>query len=650
MIWILFIMGMLALAVAVIFTKGLQTLIEMLGFHQLESGTIGIVYKRFGRKHSDDHQIVRTHGSPGPQAATLEADRLYWRLPLLYRVKPYPRTRVPPGTVGVVLAKAGERPDSAKMLADHIDCRSFEDGETFLRNGGQMGRQPAILPGGASYSINPELFEVVTVDTIRERRRSRRDVADERPLARQIADLTRQRDTVNAQLAQLREMLSGLANTGETELADLARQRDTLNDQLAELYEMQSSSAFPSVSDTSKNDAGAAQPTLYGLTDEDLKEVSIPEGTTGVVIALEGAPPDDEERTGRPLVGRKVEGHESFQRPWAFLANGGQKGAQAETLKPGAVYRINPWFVRHVLIPTSDLTLQWTSRDRDDDQRYASFGPIRINIQGIWLHCDLTQVIRIPAKAAGKLVGNFGEQGTDAFGKAGEGDLPVRRFVERVLGRTVEGYFESIASEYDDVGEFLRRHKEELRLELETQVRQALDEWDVEAVRTVLTRFVPEDEEFNAVRKATAEERERQRKLKQQRENLDTEVEIERLRIGIDRERRKSGAAELEEVIRLLGRDQISMERLTKELAAMGVPQQIIGDPGALREALPLLLGRDMVGRLLRRTDGEGSSELPSPGSRENTPPLDPAEPPPATVDMDDEVQVVDDADSESEG
>ncbi|MFF0726888.1 hypothetical protein [Streptomyces sp. NPDC004134] len=43
-----------------------------------------------------------------------------------------------------------------------MGCDCFHDGEALLREGGEQGRQLAILTGGSYYNINPDLFEVIT--------------------------------------------------------------------------------------------------------------------------------------------------------------------------------------------------------------------------------------------------------------------------------------------------------------------------------------------------------------------------------------------------------------------------------------------------------------------------------------------------------
>jgi uncharacterized membrane protein YqiK len=72
-------------------------------------------------------------------------------------------------------------------------------------------------------------------------------------------------------------------------------------------------------------------PSLFKVTK--IKKTSIPEGSIGVVTALDGAPL-------KGLLARNADGHDNFQKAEAFLKNGGQKGPQIDFLRPGT-YNIN---------------------------------------------------------------------------------------------------------------------------------------------------------------------------------------------------------------------------------------------------------------------------------------------------------------------
>ncbi|MFC3892950.1 SPFH domain-containing protein [Lentzea rhizosphaerae] len=484
--------------------------------HQsVPTGKIGLVYKRFGSLKNEKYP-VRVHGGQGVQVTTLQADRRYRLPPLLYRVEAVDRTHVPTGTIGLVIAKVGAVPSVEETLCRHVECDYFQDGRKFLLRGGQMGKQPMVLPGGASYDINPALFEVITVDTL-----------------------------------------------GDEE--------------------------------------------KYEVTRSDLTDISIPEGATGVVIAKHGESPDEDENTN--TVGPVVEGHSSFQKPWEFLANGGRRGAQAETLSHGGVYRINPWFARIAIIPTRELTLEWERKEGEYTDRFdAALGQIVVNVEGERIKFTMSQIIRIPAKAAPRLVRRFGED-TDMTGLGDvQSPTPVQRFVARVLGRTVEGYFHSCASEYE-VLRFLESHNE-VRMELESRVAEALGEWGVQAGRTTLSDFEPENPELDQRRRRKAEERDRQEELGYQRRNAELEEEIRRIRLATDEIEVALPVAEIKARAEVLGPEFVGMKEVMGELAKMQSPNTYIGDVGAAGSIVPTVIGQEMLRDTLKSLNPEQPPQL----------------------------------------
>ncbi|MGQ4383216.1 SPFH domain-containing protein [Streptomyces sp. SAS_270] len=105
-------------------------------------------------------------GEQGVQVTTLSGGQSYYVNTRLFDVAMVPRVYVPPGTVGLVQAKAGAVRPPDRRFGRHVECNSFQNGEAFLLGGGEQGRQLAILGGGAYYDINPELFDVITVDNV----------------------------------------------------------------------------------------------------------------------------------------------------------------------------------------------------------------------------------------------------------------------------------------------------------------------------------------------------------------------------------------------------------------------------------------------------------------------------------------------------
>jgi hypothetical protein len=509
------------------------------GLHRVPDRKVGIVYRRYGRRHPQEEFRVSLYGSIGPQAKVLRPNTRQWLMPFVFDVRYVPQTYVPDGTIGLVEATDGELRPSGRRLGKYVECDYFQDGTAFLSKGGEQGRQLVYLPGGAWYSINTELFNVVTVNTVG---RNRTD----------------------------------------------------------------------------------------GLTAADLREVTIPEGNIGVVIALDGKPPSQDP----DAVGRIVEGHYSFRLPWVFLGRGGQRGVQGETLDGGTSYSINPWVARVVQVPTRDLHLEWTKKSQEEVGNFDSaLDQIVVDIQGHRLRLEMSQVLRIPASAAPRLVRRFGEGELDltrsAQGAPVVKPAPVQRFVERVLGAAVAGYFTAVVAEYS-VLKFIREY-DTVRLKLQDRVAEALADWNVVAGHTVLGEFVSEDGELNEQRRKLTrqdleltQEKRRLEFLRQQRQNKEIEAEMERIAIDLKGESEVVGARKLRESevevlrklresevevlrkqIEVLGKHTWLMEKILGHMAKMPVPQYVSGGGGDLADQIlrlmPFSNAQDMLKDLIRQ-------------------------------------------------
>ncbi|GGO68461.1 SPFH domain-containing protein [Nonomuraea cavernae] len=463
-------------------------LVLLRGMHRIPPDRVGVVYRRFGRSSAEDRASVKVAGSPGAQAALLRSGQAYFLLPGLYRVRERPQISVPAGTVGVVVAKAGAPAPLLEPLARFTECDDFQDGRAFLLDGGQMGRQPAVLPGGARYAVNPELFDVWT------------------------------------------------SEADDAELAGL------------------------------------------GLTRESLREVEVPVGSVGVVVTFAGQEPVDGQEG--PALGEPVPGHRNFQLPWRFLEEGGRRGVQAEVLRPGS-YRINPWFATVVLVPTRILIVEWRDRGPGGppDLHDLVFGSLRFNVEGHWLRAGLTQTVSIRPETAPHLVQSFGYLRAEAGTPPEPVTATVRRFAERVLGSVVAGYLQSAAAEYGALE--LLASTQEIRTELAARIRSALSAWGVDAIDTTLTEFEAEDPELERTRRRLFD-------LEGSRRAAEVELRVDELRMDLERNRIRTQTVELEEQIRVLGRDQIAMERLIRQISEMKVPAHVSAE--ALADYPPVRL------------------------------------------------------------
>lgn len=426
----------------------------------------------------DGEQFLLSDGEQGPQIATLTGGQTYYINTRLFQVEIVPRTYVPPGTVGLVTARAGRVPSHGSRFGKHVECDNFQDGLAFLNAGGEQGRQLAILTGGAYYDINPWLFSVTTVDNV-------------------------------------------------------------------------------------KNDT-------QGLTVAHLQDVHVPLEETGVVVTLEGAEP---EQSDKKTVGPRVPGHQNFRLPWVFLANGGTRGVQGETINGGSVLALNPWFVRVVTIPTRALILEWDEKSSAEADNYdAKLDQITVIIQGCDVHVEMTQTLSIPESSAPLLVSEFGYSETSALGGLVNDRKPIQRFVEKVLGATVQSFFNQMAAE-SSAPEFLHRISER-RIDLDHQIRADLSEWGVKTKPIALRSFKAENSQLNeTLRKVAVGEIEGD-SLEQELENAKIKDKIDEIEV---RAKRRRAALELEAMIDAIGPNNTMVIQLVRETAKMSVPNYIGG-------------------------------------------------------------------------
>lgn len=349
-----------------------------------------------------------------------------------------------------------------------------------------------------------------------------------------------------------------------------------------------------------------------GLTPDDLREIAIPIGETGVVITHVGA------RPGESGVGPTVPDHQDFQLPWKFLENSGQKGVQVETLDEGGRYAINPWFAHVVRIPTRVLILEWTTDEKSSTNLDASLGQVVLDVQGHTVRLDMKQTVRIPVETAPTLVRRFGTLGSSGL-------APVQQFVDKELGATVAGYFRKISARYR-IQQFIT-HYDEVCNELATEVKQALNKTGVVAVTTTLEEFDCDEPEINQLRRKIALQQE-QVKLEQARfskltarrrtESVRDEMDLQKIRV--EKERRKLELVELETLVDLLGPDHVKMERALSEWVKAKVPQIISGADGniaqGLLQVMPFTQARDML--MAMAGEAGKSPQLPSAPNGQN--------------------------------
>ncbi len=309
----------------------------------------------------------------------------------------------------------------------------------------------------------------------------------------------------------------------------------------------------------------------FTLTIADM--VIIHENMVGIVTTLDGQPIE----TGQ-IAGKFIEGHNNFQDFDTFLKNDGNRGLQPTIILAGS-YNINPWavqieevpmtdvpigyvgvvisyigqdgkdltgdsfkhgnivekgfrgvwmqpygpgkypFNKYImkveLVPTTNLVLNWANARSESHQLDKNLSTITVRSRdGFPFNLDVSQIIHIPANEAPKVIARFGS---------------MNNLVSQVLEPTIGNYFRNSAQD-SDVISFLSTRKERQSSARE-HIRAVLDEYNVNAVDTLIGDIVPPEALMKTLtdRKIAEEEQktyQTQKMAQEQRQGMEKETAI----------------------------------------------------------------------------------------------------------------------------
>ena len=120
---------------------------------------VGIMERRFVGQGLPEGRVVAMRGEVGIQARVLPPG-LHFLPPFLYKVTKGNMILIQDNEVGVVESIDGASLDPGRIFARKVVGHdTYQDGEAFLRSGGQKGPQIDILAPG-QYRINTYLFRI----------------------------------------------------------------------------------------------------------------------------------------------------------------------------------------------------------------------------------------------------------------------------------------------------------------------------------------------------------------------------------------------------------------------------------------------------------------------------------------------------------
>lgn len=472
----------------------------------------------------DPIAFIKQGGVKGIQLRTLPPGK--WAIhPYLFNVSMAKATVVPPGKIGVMTSADGAQLEAGRLHASAIQGhKNFQDAESFIYNGGQKGPQVETLTPGtyrihtASVSIDdpneqkPGLFTVRLYDAtvISENQIGLVEALDGAPL--DPRDYVAQAVTGHDNFQDSNTFITGGGQRGP--------QKDIL---LPGTYYI--------------------NPLMFKVIPELAKEVK--PGEVAVIVSNVGKDPGEEirremarkvrermEREEQEQITRaaeqldKVDGesvsieqikaelqadgdpadkrldqgaHEAYVVPEGF------RGIQETVVGPGRYY-INTLAVSPIIIPTTNMTVEWTAEDVE-----ASFDPFAvISKDGFTMQLEVRVVFRVKPEDAPFMVAKIGN--TD-------------RLVQNVMHPLIDSIFRNQASESSAMAYLQNRHEEQERAE--ARVRMHLLKYHVDVVNVLICHIhLPEELMKTQTEKILAEQR--QNMYNAQREAEVKRIELER--------------------------------------------------------------------------------------------------------------------------
>jgi regulator of protease activity HflC (stomatin/prohibitin superfamily) len=157
------------LLLAVIFAKVLFVIAWIVSsVYIVKESEVGLLEKKVIGGRLPAGRVIAASGEQGLQARTL-APGLHVLPRPFFRVTRIPIIEVPAGMIATITAVDGDPLRTGQLLGNTVTGHhNFQDGEAFLRAGGQKGPQVDFLTPG-QYRVNTRLFEVRLFDAVKVR-------------------------------------------------------------------------------------------------------------------------------------------------------------------------------------------------------------------------------------------------------------------------------------------------------------------------------------------------------------------------------------------------------------------------------------------------------------------------------------------------
>jgi uncharacterized membrane protein YqiK len=245
--------------------------------------------------------------------------------------------------------------------------------------------------------------------------------------------------------------------------------------------------------------AGSYYINTWAIQIEQNPMTDVPIGYVGVIISYIG-------EDGMDVTG------EHFKH--GNIVSKGQRGVWMEPLGPGK-YALNKYTTKLEAVPTTNLVLNWADARSEAHNLDHNLSTITVRSKdGFPFNLDVSQIIHVPANEAPKVIARFGS---------------MTNLVSQVLEPTIGNYFRNSAQE-SDVISFLSTRKERQE-SAKNHIKVVLDEYNVNAVDTLIGDIVPPDSLMKTLtdRKIAEEEQktyQTQKLAQEQRQGVEKETAI----------------------------------------------------------------------------------------------------------------------------
>ncbi|NEU74401.1 flotillin family protein [Hassallia byssoidea VB512170] len=421
----------------------------------------------------DADAFITNGGQKGQQLAILTAGT-YQINTELFEISKKLVINITQGQIGLVVAKDGANMPPEQLLGKVVDCSNFQDSCKFITNGGQKGRQLAILTTG-TYQINTDLFTVITA-----------------------ANATRY--NMNSKDLQVYTVEAGKIGIVTTYDGISIKPDEIAGSPVPGHGNFQNGQKFIDVGGCKGLQQEILPPGSWNLNPwfvkvEQVELTDVPVGAVGVVISHVGKPSENK----------------------AGVVEPGYKGVWNTSLRPGK-HVINTKVMNVEIVPTQPITLDWSNKIKLPTNYDANLHPLQVRSKdGFCFDIEVTQVIGIAEENAPTMIYRVG----NTIG--GSASNSIKALIVKVLQPAVSNYFCNSAQNSEAL-DFLDKRSDQQR-QAKDYIKSALNDFAVEALDTLIGEIdLPEQlEKILTDRKIAQEQRktiEAERETEKERQNL----------------------------------------------------------------------------------------------------------------------------------